>query len=191
MRMTIKSISVVFCLGLLCFPVLAAEMSVQVKQAQLRAKPGPLAKVEVTLAYGARVNVLEEQTDWILVNVPLAQITLWPRRKRFQVGAASFGQCSERSRDEGPQPVQSACRGGRSHRDYAVQQIRQTRRPGLSRQFDIRPRIAGHPRTRTGRSEPHRRPDPAADGGARAIPPGTAPSAELVARLPRQQHRRQ
>jgi len=63
MRMTIKSISVVICLGLLCFPALAAEMSVQVKQAQLRAKPGPLAKIEVTLAYGARVNVLEEQTD--------------------------------------------------------------------------------------------------------------------------------
>lgn len=77
MRITIRNIVAVVCLGLLCFPALAAEMSVQVKQAQLRAKPGPLAKIEVTLAYGERVNVLEEQTDWILVEVPGSSLKGW------------------------------------------------------------------------------------------------------------------
>jgi hypothetical protein len=78
--MTTRSMSVVICLSLLCLPVLAAEMSVHVKQAQLRAQPGPLAKIGATLAYGTRVSVLEEQTDWILVEVPERALKGWVHR---------------------------------------------------------------------------------------------------------------
>lgn len=45
-------------------------MSVQVKQGQVRATPSFLGKVVVTLAYGDRVEILEEKGGWIKVVPP-------------------------------------------------------------------------------------------------------------------------
>ena len=97
MRTKMKSIIIAcgICLGLLCSSALAADqMSIQVKRAQVRSKPGPLAKIEVTLAYGDRVNVLEEQTDWVLVEIPGSNLKGWVHRsaltqKKIQLSSGS------------------------------------------------------------------------------------------------------
>lgn len=62
------------CLALLGFSA-AIEggrkaMSVQVKQGQVRATPSFLGKVVVTLAYGDRVETLEDKDGWIKVMPP-------------------------------------------------------------------------------------------------------------------------
>jgi len=46
------------------------SMSVTVRETQARATPSFLGPVLVILAYGDRVDVLEEQRDWIKVSLP-------------------------------------------------------------------------------------------------------------------------
>lgn len=50
-----------------------AKMSVQVKQGQLRATPSFLGKVIQTAAYGAQVDVLQTQGDWMQVKAGAGQ----------------------------------------------------------------------------------------------------------------------
>lgn len=55
----------------------AKQMSIQIKQAQLRAQPSPLGRIEGTVLYGDLVDMLEEQTDWALVGVPGSSLKGW------------------------------------------------------------------------------------------------------------------
>lgn len=55
--------------GVIAFAADQKLMSVQVKEGQLRAKSSFLGKIVVMLAYGDRVVVLEEQTDWMRVSL--------------------------------------------------------------------------------------------------------------------------
>jgi uncharacterized protein YgiM (DUF1202 family) len=50
-----------------------AEMSVQVKTAQIRATPSFLGKLIAPLNYGDRLQVLEQQGDWSKVTAPGGQ----------------------------------------------------------------------------------------------------------------------
>jgi hypothetical protein len=52
-------------------------MSIQVKKGQLRSNPSFLGKIVETLAYGDRVEVLEESVDWIRVGLPGSGISGW------------------------------------------------------------------------------------------------------------------
>ena len=52
-------------------------MSVQVKQGQVRATPSFLGKVVVTLAYGDRVETLEEKDGWIRIVPPGKKAPGW------------------------------------------------------------------------------------------------------------------
>ena len=52
-------------------------MSVQVKQGQVRATPSFLAKVVATLAYGDRVETLEEKGGWIRIVPPGGKAPGW------------------------------------------------------------------------------------------------------------------
>ena len=69
------------CLALLAFSgtVEGARkaMSVQVKQGQVRATPSFLGKVIATLAYGDRVETLEEKGGWIRLVPPGSKATGW------------------------------------------------------------------------------------------------------------------
>ena len=69
------------CLALLGFSA-AIEggreaMSVQVKQGQVRATPSFLGKVVATLAYGDRVETLEEKGGWIRIVPPGGKAPGW------------------------------------------------------------------------------------------------------------------
>jgi SH3-like domain-containing protein len=69
------------CLALLGFSA-AIEggrkaMSVQVKQVQVRATPSFLGKVVATLAYGDRVETLEEKDGWIRIVPPGSKAPGW------------------------------------------------------------------------------------------------------------------
>jgi hypothetical protein len=69
------------CLALLGFSA-AIEggreaMSVQVKQGQVRATPSFLGKVVATLAYGDRVETLEEKDGWIRIVPPGKKAPGW------------------------------------------------------------------------------------------------------------------
>ena len=46
----------------------AAEMSVQVRQGDLRAKPSFLSSIEGQVAYGDRVSVLQERSGWMEIS---------------------------------------------------------------------------------------------------------------------------
>lgn len=46
------------------------QMSVTVKETQVRATPSFLGKILATLAYGDRVDVLEQQSGWAKVSAP-------------------------------------------------------------------------------------------------------------------------
>ena len=52
-------------------------MSVQVKQGQVRATPSFLGKVTTTLAYGDRVETLEEKDGWIRIVPPGGKAPGW------------------------------------------------------------------------------------------------------------------
>lgn len=69
------------CLALLAFSgtVEGARkaMSVQVKQGQVRATPSFLGKVIATLAYGDRVETLEEKGGWIRILPPGSRAAGW------------------------------------------------------------------------------------------------------------------
>jgi SH3-like domain-containing protein len=71
----------VACLALLAFSGAIEgarkEMSVQVKQGQVRATPSFLGKVVVTLAYGDRVETLEEKDGWIRIVPPGSKAPGW------------------------------------------------------------------------------------------------------------------
>ena len=64
----------VFCLVLLTVSAAVGEgrkeMSVQVKQGQVRATPSFLGKILATLSYGDRVEVLEDKDGWIRIVPP-------------------------------------------------------------------------------------------------------------------------
>jgi hypothetical protein len=55
--------------GMIAFAADQKLMSVQVQEGHLRSKPSFLGKIVTTLAYGNRVAVLEEQTDWMRVSL--------------------------------------------------------------------------------------------------------------------------
>jgi len=69
------------CLALLGFSAAieggGKEMSVQVKKGQVRATPSFLGKVVVTLAYGDRVETLEEKDGWIRIVPPGKKAPGW------------------------------------------------------------------------------------------------------------------
>ncbi len=96
-------IMLALCSVLLGIPGSAAEqMSIQVKQAQLRSQPSFLGKIEVTLLYGDRVTVLEERTDWVLVGVPDSSLQGWvhasaltTKKLKLQAGSTDSGASSD------------------------------------------------------------------------------------------------
>jgi len=69
------------CLALLGFSAAieggGKAMSVQVKKGQVRATPSFLGKVVVTLAYGDRVETLEEKDGWIRIVPPGKKAPGW------------------------------------------------------------------------------------------------------------------
>lgn len=91
------------CSFLLCVPGVSAEqMTIQIKEAQLRSQPSFLGKIEVTLSYGDRVIVLEERTDWVLVGVPNSSLQGWvhasalsTKKLKLQAGPSSTGASSD------------------------------------------------------------------------------------------------
>jgi hypothetical protein len=91
------------CAMLFSLQGMAAErMQIQVKQAQLRAQPSFLGKIEATLLYGDQVEVLEEQTDWSRVVVPETSISGWihtsaltTKKLTLQAGSTETGTSSD------------------------------------------------------------------------------------------------
>lgn len=71
----------VSCLLLLAVSAAVVEggkaMSVQVKQGQVRATPSFLGKIVATLAYGDRVEALEDRDGWIKVTPPGSKTSGW------------------------------------------------------------------------------------------------------------------
>jgi uncharacterized protein YgiM (DUF1202 family) len=73
----------IVCLALLVLSTMALgaeqpkNMSVNVKEAQVRATPNYLGKVLGTLAYGDQVQVVETQKDWMKVNAPVKGLSGW------------------------------------------------------------------------------------------------------------------
>ena len=71
----------VSCLLLLSVSAAVAEggkaMSVQVKQGQVRATPSFLGKIVATLAYGDRVQALEDRNGWVKVVPPGSKTPGW------------------------------------------------------------------------------------------------------------------
>lgn len=71
-----RTVSIIICLGLVflfSFSQTAQAqktMSVQVKEAQLRAAPSHLGKIVAKTTYGAKVTVLETRGDWKKVSLP-------------------------------------------------------------------------------------------------------------------------
>lgn len=70
-----------------------SEMSVQVKNGQLRASPSFLGKVIDPVAYGDRVTVVQQQGDWIKIGAPggktgwIHQSALTPKRIVVKAGS--------------------------------------------------------------------------------------------------------
>jgi uncharacterized protein YgiM (DUF1202 family) len=73
----------ILCLALLVLSAatIAAEqpkkMSVNVREAQVRATPSYLGKVLGTLAYGDQVQVAEKQKGWVKVSAPAKGLSGW------------------------------------------------------------------------------------------------------------------
>jgi len=53
------------------------QMSVQVKNGQVRSTPTFLGKIVGTLSYGDRVNLMEEKKTWFRIAMPGAGISGW------------------------------------------------------------------------------------------------------------------
>jgi len=53
------------------------QMSVKVKETQVRATPHPLGKILAVLQYCDRVNVVEQQKGWTRVSFPAKKIEGW------------------------------------------------------------------------------------------------------------------
>ncbi len=74
----------------------AKQMSVTVKETQVRATPSYLGKILAVLAYGDRVDVLAEQNGWARVRVPSGEgwvhlSALTAKRVVLQSGSQSVG----------------------------------------------------------------------------------------------------
>ena len=59
----------------LCAP--PQTMNVQVKQSQIRSAPSFLGKVLMDVAYGDRVEALEERSGWVRISVPGKNVSGW------------------------------------------------------------------------------------------------------------------
>lgn len=79
----LKSLLFVISFMLLCILVLPLQaaaqktMSVQVKDGQVRATPSFLGKMVARVAYGDRVDMLQEQGDWKKVALPGGRVQGW------------------------------------------------------------------------------------------------------------------
>jgi SH3-like domain-containing protein len=79
------------------------SMSVTVRETQARATPSFLGAVLVVLAYGDRVDVLEEQRDWIKVSLPggkqgwVNRSALTEKRVVLQAGSAPVEESASSS----------------------------------------------------------------------------------------------
>ncbi len=54
-----------------------AQMSVKVKETQIRATPSYVGKIVAPLAYGDRVTILEKRKDWVRVSFPAKKAEGW------------------------------------------------------------------------------------------------------------------
>jgi uncharacterized protein YgiM (DUF1202 family) len=61
-----------------------AQMSVKVKETQLRATPSYVGKIVAVLAYGDRVTILEKQKDWARVSFPSKKAEGWVNLSALQ-----------------------------------------------------------------------------------------------------------
>jgi SH3-like domain-containing protein len=61
----------------LAFGQAAKQMSVQVKETQIRATPSFLGKILEVLHYGDRVNVLAEKSGWARISLPSGKAEGW------------------------------------------------------------------------------------------------------------------
>ena len=53
------------------------QMSVKVKETQLRASPSYMGRIVAVLAYGDRVTIIEKQKDWARVSFPAKKAEGW------------------------------------------------------------------------------------------------------------------
>ncbi|OGQ99335.1 MAG: hypothetical protein A2521_14860 [Deltaproteobacteria bacterium RIFOXYD12_FULL_57_12] len=81
---------------LLSYAGLPREMSVQIKEGQLRESPAFLAKIVARLPYGEPVEIVAERGAWAEVSIPQRQLRGWlhvsalsSEKIRLQAGAAS------------------------------------------------------------------------------------------------------
>ncbi|MDY6972749.1 MAG: SH3 domain-containing protein [Thermodesulfobacteriota bacterium] len=65
---TVSALSFILAIGLTAFAVTQKLMSVQVKAGHVRSQPSFLAKVITKLAYGHRVEVVEEKKAWVKIH---------------------------------------------------------------------------------------------------------------------------
>ena len=81
----------------------AASMSVTVRETQARATPSYLGAVLAVLVYGDRVEILEEQRDWLKVALPggrqgwVHRSSLTEKRIVLQAGAGSVEETASSS----------------------------------------------------------------------------------------------
>jgi uncharacterized protein YgiM (DUF1202 family) len=61
-----------------------AQMSVKVKETQLRATPSYIGKIVAALAYGDRVTIVEKQKDWARVSFPAKKAEGWVNLSALQ-----------------------------------------------------------------------------------------------------------
>lgn len=107
----LRYLSTIICLTLLSFLFLGSTalaqkvLSVQVKEAQLRATPSHLGKIVARASYGDRVTVIAEQGDWKKVSTVGGKFQGWMHNTALtsskialRAGQANVG--SSVSRDE-------------------------------------------------------------------------------------------
>ncbi len=76
------------------------EMTVTVKETQIRATPSYLGKVLAKLAYGAKVTVLEEKEGWIKTALPSGKGQGWVHQsalKEYKASALKSGSSTTAS----------------------------------------------------------------------------------------------
>jgi uncharacterized protein YgiM (DUF1202 family) len=81
------------------------QMSVTVKETQVRSTPSYLGKVLGVLAYGDRVDVLEQQKDWARVSLAAKKLEGWVNnsaltQKKVEISAGSQAAGSKASTGE-------------------------------------------------------------------------------------------
>ncbi len=81
------------------FAAPAKQMSVNVKETQVRSTPSYLGKVLGVLAYGDRVDVLETQKDWSRISLSAKKLEGWvnnsaltPKKVEIAAGSQAAGQ---------------------------------------------------------------------------------------------------